>query len=83
MVFLEMLRTVVSGVLMVVLVVLLGALVVLLGVLPFVVSPKVLDMRSSYVPFVHIHSSRNLRISTFHYGVYRKFYKLGNWVVCT
>ena len=75
MAFLEMLRRVVSGVLMVVLVVLLGAFVALLGVLPFVDSPKVLDTHSSYV---HIHSSRNLRISTFHYGVYRKFYKLGN-----
>jgi len=78
MVFLEMLRRVVSGLLMVVMVVLLGALVVLLGVLPFVDSPTVLDTHSSYVPFVHIHSSRNLRISTFHYGVYRKFCKLGN-----
>ena len=78
MVFLEMLQKVVSGALMVVLVVLLGALMVLLGVLPFVDSPKVLDTRSSYVPFVHIHSSRNLRISTFHYGVCHKFYKLGN-----
>ena len=78
MLFPEMLRRVVSRVLMVVLVVLLGALVVLLGVLPFVDSPKVLDTRSSYVPFVHIHGSRNLRISTFHYGVCHKFYKLGN-----
>ena len=78
MVFLEMLQRVVSGVLMVALVVLLGALVVPLGVLPFVDSPKVLDTRSSYAPFIHIHSSRNLRISTFHYGAYRKFYKLGN-----
>ena len=78
MVFLEMLQKVVSGALMVVLVVLLGALMVLLGVLPFVDSPKVLDIRSSYVPFVPIHSSRNLHISTFHDGVCRKFYKLGN-----
>ena len=78
MIFLEMRRRVVLGLLLVALVGQKGALAVLLGVIPFVDFPKVLDTRSSYVPFVHIHGNRNLRISTFHYGVCHKFYKLGN-----
>ena len=53
---------------------------VLLGVVPFVDFPKVLDTRSSYDPFVHIHNNKYLHISTFHHGVYRKSCMLGNFV---
>ena len=69
MIFLEMRRRVVLGLLLVALVGQKGALAVLLRVIPFVDFPKVLDTCSSYDPFVHIHNNNYLRISTFHHGV--------------
>jgi len=53
---------------------------VLLEVISFVDFLEVVDICSSYVPFVRIHNNKCSRIGTSHYDVYRKSCKLVNWV---